>query len=67
MKITTASKRIVCVLGIFLFSVKLLPAVEVSKSELARMEAQVAKENAESKRLQAQAEQITKELKSLSR
>ena len=67
MKLTTASKRMIYALGIFLFSVKLLPAVEVSKSELARMEAQVAKENAESKRLQAQAEQITKELKSLSR
>jgi len=66
MKITTASKRIVCVLGIFLFSIKLLLAVEVSKSELARMEAQVAKENAENKKLQEQAEQVAKELKSLS-
>lgn len=66
MKLKTAGKILAFVAGIVLFPAGNLSAVDVSKSELKKMEEQVARQNAERERLQKQAEQVDNELKSLS-
>ena len=63
---TLAAKIIGLALGINLFSAQPLMAADVSKSDLARMEKQMAEQDAESKRLAKQAAEITEEVKTLS-
>ena len=63
---TLAAKIIGLALGINLFSAQALMAADVSKSDLARMEKQMAEQDAESKRLAKQAAEITEEVKTLS-
>ena len=63
---TLAAKIMGLALGISLFSAQALMAADVSKSDLARMEKQMAEQDAESKRLAKQAAEITEEVKTLS-
>ena len=63
---TLAAKIMGLALGIILFSAQALMAADVSKSDLARMEKQMAEQDAESKRLAKQAAEITEEVKTLS-
>ena len=63
---TLAAKIIGLALGLNLFSAQALMAADVSKSDLARMEKQMAEQDAESKRLAKQAAEITEEVKTLS-
>ena len=63
---TLAAKIMGLALGINLFSAQALMAADVSKSDLARMEKQMAEQDAESKRLAKQAAEITEEVKTLS-
>ena len=63
---TLAAKIIGLALGINLFSAQALMAADVSKSDLAQMEKQMAEQDAESKRLAKQAAEITEEVKTLS-
>lgn len=63
---TRTAKIMGLALGIILFSAQSLMAADVSKSDLARMEKQMAEQDAESKRLAKQAAEITEEVKSLS-
>ncbi len=63
---TRTAKIMGLALGIILFSAQSLMAADVSKSDLARMEKQMAEQDAESKRLAKQAAEITEEVKTLS-
>ena len=63
---TLAAKIMGLALGINLFSAQALMAADVSKSDLVRMEKQMAEQDAESKRLAKQAAEITEEVKTLS-
>ena len=63
---TRTAKIMGLALGIILFSAQSLMAADVSKSDLARMDKQMAEQDAESKRLAKQAAEITEEVKTLS-